>query len=83
LHLVMSRTALLDHVLMFNVLAAFGCLILDRDRARARLLAKLPVDADGVVRADATIAETAFLGRRPWRWAAGICLGLAFGTKWN
>ncbi|MDT0412598.1 MULTISPECIES: dolichyl-phosphate-mannose--protein mannosyltransferase [Streptomyces] len=83
LHLVMSRTALLDLVLMFFVLAAFGCLLLDRDRARARLLAKLPVDADGVVRADATIAETAFLGRRPWRWAAGICLGLAFGTKWN
>ena len=37
LHFVMSRTALLDLVLMFFVLAAFGCLLVDRDRARARL----------------------------------------------
>lgn len=83
LHLVMSRTALLDQVLMFFVLAAFGCLLLDRDRARARLLKALPVDGDGRVRPDAEVAERLFLGWRPWRWAAGICLGLAFGTKWN
>ncbi len=31
LHFVMSRTSLLDGVLMFFVLAAFGCLIVDRD----------------------------------------------------
>uniref|UniRef100_UPI0038D4B445 phospholipid carrier-dependent glycosyltransferase n=1 Tax=Streptomyces shenzhenensis TaxID=943815 RepID=UPI0038D4B445 len=31
LHLVMSRTALLDLVVMFFVLAAFGCLLIDRD----------------------------------------------------
>ncbi len=37
LHLVMSRTALLDLVVMFFVLAAFGCLLLDRDGARERL----------------------------------------------
>ena len=42
LHFVMSRTALLDQVLMFFVLAAFGCLLIDRDRARARLAAALP-----------------------------------------
>ncbi|GAA2437262.1 dolichyl-phosphate-mannose--protein mannosyltransferase [Streptomyces glaucus] len=83
LHFVMSRTALLDGVLMFFVLAAFGCLLLDRDRARARLAAALPVDADGRVRPDAHTAETARLGRRPWRWAAGLMLGLAIGTKWN
>ncbi|MEV0258694.1 phospholipid carrier-dependent glycosyltransferase [Streptomyces sp. NPDC050732] len=86
LHFVMSRTALLDQVLMFFVLAAFGCFLIDRDRARARLAAALPADpdsADGIVRPDAHVAETTRLGWRPWRWAAGLCLGLAFGTKWN
>ncbi|MEV7284239.1 phospholipid carrier-dependent glycosyltransferase [Streptomyces sp. NPDC093252] len=83
LHFVMSRTALLDGVLMFFVVAAFGCLVVDRDKARARLAAALPVDADGRVRPDAYIADTARLGLRPWRWAAGLMLGLAVGTKWN
>ncbi|MFJ5547774.1 dolichyl-phosphate-mannose--protein mannosyltransferase [Streptomyces sp. NPDC093225] len=83
LHLVMSRTALLDLVLMFFVLAAFGSLLIDRDWARRRLAAALPVDADGRVRPDAQVAETLRLGWRPWRLLAGVCLGLAFGTKWN
>ncbi|MCW5253800.1 dolichyl-phosphate-mannose--protein mannosyltransferase [Streptomyces sp. SHP 1-2] len=83
LHFVMSRTALLDSVLMFFVLAAFGCLVVDRDRARARMAAALPVDGDGRVRPDAETAGTARLGPRPWRWAAGLMLGLAIGTKWN
>ncbi|MFJ7155954.1 dolichyl-phosphate-mannose--protein mannosyltransferase [Streptomyces sp. NPDC101118] len=83
LHLVMSRTALLDLVLMFFVLAAFGALLIDRDRARARLADALPVDDEGRTRPDAHIAETLPLGWRPWRLVAGVCLGLAFGTKWN
>ena len=36
LHIVMSRTALLDITLMFLVLAAFGFLLLDRDAVRRR-----------------------------------------------
>ncbi|KAB1977344.1 dolichyl-phosphate-mannose--protein mannosyltransferase [Streptomyces triticiradicis] len=83
LHFVMSRTSLLDGVLMFFVLAAFGCLVVDRDKARARLAAALPADENGVVRPDAHIAETTRLGWRPWRWTAGLMLGLAIGTKWN
>ncbi|MFI6148990.1 dolichyl-phosphate-mannose--protein mannosyltransferase [Streptomyces sp. NPDC051109] len=83
LHLVMSRTALLDLVLMFFVLAAFGALLIDRDRARARLADALPVDEEGRTRPDATVAETLRLGWRPYRILAGVCLGLAFGTKWN
>ncbi|CAL9512292.1 dolichyl-phosphate-mannose--protein mannosyltransferase [Streptomyces sp. enrichment culture] len=83
LHFVMSRTALLDGVLMFFVLAAFGCLLIDRDRGRAKLAAALPVDADGRVRPDARIAEDTRIGFRPWRLAAGLMLGLAIGTKWN
>ncbi|MEU6366164.1 phospholipid carrier-dependent glycosyltransferase [Streptomyces sp. NPDC046931] len=83
LQFVMSRTSLLDGVLEFFVLAAFGCLLVDRDRARAKLAAALPADADGRVRPDVYAAETTRLGWRPWRWAAGVLLGLAIGTKWN
>ncbi|UYQ62588.1 dolichyl-phosphate-mannose--protein mannosyltransferase [Streptomyces peucetius] len=83
LHFVMSRTALLDLVLMFFVLAAFGALVVDRDRARLRLAAALPADDDGTLRPDARVAETLRLGWRPWRLTAGVMLGLAAGTKWN
>ncbi|MFF7715814.1 dolichyl-phosphate-mannose--protein mannosyltransferase [Streptomyces sp. NPDC087659] len=83
LHFVMSRTALLDQVLMFFVLAAFGCLLIDRDRARRRFADALPVDAEGVLRPDPRVAETLRLGPRPWRIAAAVMLGLAIGTKWN
>jgi dolichyl-phosphate-mannose-protein mannosyltransferase len=40
-HFVMSRTGLLDIFVMFWALAAFGCLLIDRDRARTRLATKL------------------------------------------
>ncbi|MFI5942385.1 dolichyl-phosphate-mannose--protein mannosyltransferase [Streptomyces uncialis] len=83
LHFVMSRTALLDLIVMFFVLAAFGCLLIDRDRARARLATALPAGPDGVPRPDASIADTLRLGWRPWRIAAGVSLGLASATKWN
>ncbi|MFI1470692.1 dolichyl-phosphate-mannose--protein mannosyltransferase [Streptomyces wuyuanensis] len=83
LHFVMSRTALLDQVLMFFVLAAFGCLLVDRDRARRRFADALPVDDEGVLRPDPRIAETLRMGLRPWRIAAAVMLGLAIGTKWN
>lgn len=83
LHFVMSRTALLDLVLMFFVLAAFGCLLLDRDWARRRFADALPVDADGLLRPSAAVGDRLRLGWRPWRIAAGVMLGLAFATKWN
>jgi dolichyl-phosphate-mannose-protein mannosyltransferase len=83
LHFVMSRTALLDLVVMFFVLAAFGCLLIDRDRARARLAAALPVGEDGFARPDADTGEHAGTGPRPWRLAAGVLLGLAAASKWN
>ncbi|MGP9020359.1 dolichyl-phosphate-mannose--protein mannosyltransferase [Streptomyces sp. BR1] len=83
LHFVMSRMALLDLVVMFFVLAAFGCLLIDRDRARARLAAALPEGEDGELRPDAQVAATLRFGWRPWRLAAGVMLGLACGTKWN
>ncbi|MGW3498656.1 dolichyl-phosphate-mannose--protein mannosyltransferase [Streptomyces sp. NPDC001020] len=83
LHVVMSRTALLDLVVMFFALAAFGCLLIDRDHARARLAAALPVDEDGRARPDARTGDHAGTGIRPWRLATGLFLGLAASTKWN
>ncbi|MHB1164224.1 MAG: dolichyl-phosphate-mannose--protein mannosyltransferase [Candidatus Nanopelagicales bacterium] len=79
MHLVLSRTGLLDMVLMFWVLAAFGLLLIDRDRTRRRL-ARL-VDRAGA----ATLATDwgPRLGLRPYRWAAAVTLGLATGVKWS
>ncbi|MGH8835592.1 MAG: dolichyl-phosphate-mannose--protein mannosyltransferase [Actinomycetes bacterium] len=79
LALVMSRTALLDGILMFWVVAAFGCLLLDRDQTRSRL-------ARMVSKPDWTPDRSPFgpwLRYRPWRLAAGVCLGAALATKWN
>jgi dolichyl-phosphate-mannose-protein mannosyltransferase len=42
---VLSRTGLLDGFVMFWALAGFGCLLIDRDRSRARLAAKLAARA--------------------------------------
>ena len=75
LEFVLSRTGILDIFLMFFVLAAFGCMLLDRDESRARLaerVASRPFDEAGPR-----------LGIRRWRVLAGICLGLAIGTKWD
>ncbi|MFF3070780.1 dolichyl-phosphate-mannose--protein mannosyltransferase [Kitasatospora sp. NPDC057904] len=77
LHFVLSRSALLDLVVMFWILAAFGFLILDRDRTRALLAARL----DGI--ADAALAQRVRLGWRPYRIAAGVCVGLTCATKWS
>ncbi|RVX44831.1 dolichyl-phosphate-mannose-protein mannosyltransferase [Nonomuraea polychroma] len=75
LHFVLSRTALLDIFLMFWVLAAFACLVVDRDQARERLVTwyeNSPVSPQGP-----------WLGARPWRLAAGVCLAFAMSVKWS
>jgi dolichyl-phosphate-mannose--protein O-mannosyl transferase len=75
LHLVMSRSALLDLPVSFFVLAAFGALVMDREQGRRRAAERLDR------------FETSNLGPglgfRPWRIAAGVLLGCALGTKWN
>lgn len=76
LHLVMSRVALLDIFLAFWLVAAISCLVADRDWTRRR-------HADSIDR----IGDSGKVGRwlliRPWRIMAGICFGLALGTKWS
>ncbi len=81
-HFVHSRTGLLDLILMFWSFASFCFLLIDRDASRAVLARKV---------ADLTTAQLVStygrhgpsLGWRPWRLAAGVCLGLACGTKWS
>jgi dolichyl-phosphate-mannose--protein O-mannosyl transferase len=58
---------------MFWVLAAFGCMLIDRDVSRARLASLtvlVPSDEGGPS-----------LGVRRWRVLAGLCLGLACASK--
>lgn len=74
LEFVLSRTALLDIFVMFWVLAAFGCLVIDRDHARARLAAGAGAPTSG---------RGPGLGVRWWRVLAGVCLGLACASKWD
>ncbi len=74
LAVVMSRTALLDGILAFFVLAAFGALLVDRDKVHAQVERALERGRYG---------ERLHFGPRPWRIAAGVCLGLALGTKWS
>ncbi|GAA3405189.1 dolichyl-phosphate-mannose--protein mannosyltransferase [Pseudarthrobacter polychromogenes] len=84
-HLVMSRTSLLDIFLMFWVLAAFGALLLDRDNGRRRLALRLALAAadNGGRPTAGQLLSGPWLGIRWWRVAAGVCLGLAVGTKWS
>jgi len=74
LEFVLSRTGILDIFLMFFILAAFGCMVIDRDQSRAAL-------AEGVARRAGGDAGPR-LGLRKWQVACGILLGLAVGTKW-
>jgi dolichyl-phosphate-mannose-protein mannosyltransferase len=74
LHLVQSRVAMLDIFLAMWVLFAFACLVADRDDVRRRL-SSCPDDA--------LTGSGPRLGPRPWRLAAGVCLGAAVATKWS
>jgi dolichyl-phosphate-mannose--protein O-mannosyl transferase len=75
LEFVMSRTAMLDIFLMFWLLAAFGCLVIDRHK----LLARLDLDAGSRGGSGRALLH----GVRWWRVLAGACVGLACATKWD
>jgi dolichyl-phosphate-mannose--protein O-mannosyl transferase len=72
MHMVMSRTALLDIFLLFFLVAAFGTLLMDRDASRSRWLQAVELG----------------LGRPPfvvpwWRLATALLLGCALAVKWS
>ena len=76
---VMSRVALLDIFLAFFVVAAVACLAADRDWMRGRLADHL--QARGLPDLGGRYGPLLLV--RPWRIAAGVCFGLAVGSKWN
>ncbi len=78
--IVHSRTALLDQTIAFWIIAAFGTLLLDRDRTRKRLANRI---ADLEPGAFGSGGFGPGMGIRPWRIMTGLFLGLACGTKWN
>lgn len=77
-HFVHSRTGLLDLIVMFWGLAGFGFLLIDRDASRAVLANRVAaLSRERLGRFGPS------MGWRPYRWAAGVCLGLSTGTKWS
>ena len=77
-HFVHSRTGLLDLIVMFWAFAAFCFLLIDRDASRAVLARRV-----AAIPRDRLTRWGPSMGWRPYRWAAGLCLGLATGTKWS
>jgi dolichyl-phosphate-mannose-protein mannosyltransferase len=79
LAIVESRTAILDGLLAFFILAGVACLVVDRDWSRERY-------AQWAASREVS-GGPAGLGPlplwRPWRLAAGVSFGLACGTKWS
>jgi dolichyl-phosphate-mannose-protein mannosyltransferase len=68
----LSRIGLLDVFLQALVLSAVACLVVDRDRIRARVRAAVDVPSHGFR-----------LGPRGWRIAAGFLFGCACAVKWS
>ncbi|MBB5831714.1 dolichyl-phosphate-mannose--protein mannosyltransferase [Brachybacterium aquaticum] len=78
--IVHSRTSLLDPFVMVFALAAFGALLVDRDRFRERLaLAAAQMHTS----AEAPPPLGVSGGLRPWRLLAGMLLGMACSVKWS
>jgi dolichyl-phosphate-mannose-protein mannosyltransferase len=75
---VLSRLALLDIFVALFLLMAVHCHVADRDWSRARLAAL--VDAQRDRRAARSLRTVLW---RPWLVGAGVCWGLACGTKWE
>jgi dolichyl-phosphate-mannose--protein O-mannosyl transferase len=83
-HFVHSRTGLLDLFVMFWALAGFCALLIDRDHSREVLARRVgALRHEGGARLERAMLFGPSMGMRPWRWVAGICLGLSCGSKWS
>ncbi len=76
LHL-QSRMGMLDIFIALFVLAAFGCLLRDRDQVRERFAVAV---REGWAEASPYGPR---LGFRWWRFGTGVLLGLATAVKWS
>ncbi|MEQ6903188.1 phospholipid carrier-dependent glycosyltransferase [Nocardioides sp. YIM 152588] len=91
LQFVLSRLALLDIFLALFLLMAVACLVADRDWHRAhlarrherRLAARAEDGEDAAAIAQSPGGWGPRILFRPWLLAAGVCFGLAAGTKWT
>jgi dolichyl-phosphate-mannose-protein mannosyltransferase len=82
LEYVQSRTSMLDIFLMFWVVVAFGCLIMDREQVRGRLAARAfdPAAPGG----DVTSGDFGpRIGMRWWLLGCGVATGCAAASKWD
>ena len=83
MHFVLSRTGILDIFVLFFVLAAFACLIIDRDHRRARWLREIDNGLDPTAIGRAGRPRLTWRTVPWWRLAAGVLLGLGCGVKWS
>ncbi len=83
MHLVLSRTALLDIFLMFFIVAAFACIVLDRDDRRRRWLRLMAAGLDPTTPGRAGRPRRSWSSIAWWRLAAAVMLGAACGVKWS
>ena len=79
--IVLSRTALLDGILAFFILCAFGALIRDRDMVRERFARQLRSDHTLLTAWQGGIGPSS--GPRPWLAITGIFIGCAIAVKWS
>ena len=82
---VLSRTALLDIFLMFFILAAFGCLVMDRDQRRRRWLRAMEngLDPTAPGRAGRLTTHLWPTSIPWWRLAGAVMTGCAMSVKWS
>jgi len=83
MHFVLSRTAILDIFVMFFVVCAFACVILDRDARRKRWLREMENGLDPSAGGAAGRLRLSWANVPWWRLATGVMLGLGCGVKWS
>ena len=82
-HFVLSRTAILDIFVAFFVVAAFACLVLDRDHQRRVWLRAMERGLDPTARGKAGRPRLTWATVPWWRLAAGVMLGFGCAVKWS
>jgi dolichyl-phosphate-mannose-protein mannosyltransferase len=83
MHFVLSRTAILDIFVMFFVLAAFACIVMDRDERRRRWLREMEHGLDPTAAGRAGRPRLSWAGVPWWRLGAGVMLGASCAVKWS
>lgn len=80
---VLSRTAILDIFLMFFVLVAAACVVLDRDDRRRRWLRAMEAGLDPTRPGRDGRMKVSWSSVPWWRLGAGVAIGAACGVKWS